>query len=244
MKPKSNKTIALEFYRKIIRDLDLALVENYIKEGYIQHSPIVKDGREGILTMLGFLKSMPKTGELSPSPIVRLIADGDFVAVHLDLKFMGKKMAVIDFYRLENGKLAEHWDVTQMQPDYGESAITMTNGTAVIEDVDTEGSKRVIRKFYDEVLIPRNPGGAGEFLTPGFIEHHVASGLLNGSNSETRVHKIIGEGNFVLSQCECKSGDKVIARYNIFKLEDDKIAERWSVEQDVPDEMAHGNGMF
>ncbi|MDB5140035.1 MAG: putative SnoaL-like aldol condensation-catalyzing enzyme [Mucilaginibacter sp.] len=56
MEQKSNKTIVRECYRKIIRDLDLSLVDTYIREDYIQHSPTVKDGRAGLLEMVDFLK--------------------------------------------------------------------------------------------------------------------------------------------------------------------------------------------
>jgi predicted SnoaL-like aldol condensation-catalyzing enzyme len=245
MEHKSNKAIVLACYRKIIRDLDLTLVDTYIKEDYIQHSPTVKTGREGILAMLTFLKTLPKPAELSPSPITRVIADGDFVAVHLDVKFMGKRMAVIDLYRLEDGRLAEHWDAGQLQPEYENSAITMTNGIAIIEDsADADNNKKIVKKFYDEVLIPSNLSEAAEYLTPAFIEHNTANDLVKHVAVEIKVHKIIGEGNFVLTQCECKRQDKTIAQYNIFKMEDDKIAEHWSVEQEVPDTMANSNGMF
>jgi len=54
----------------------------------------------------------------------------------------------------------------------------------------------------------------------------------------------MGVGKFVVSQCECIGTDKTFAQYSIFKIEDGKIAEHWRVEQEVPETMAHGNGMF
>jgi predicted SnoaL-like aldol condensation-catalyzing enzyme len=239
METKSNKTIVLECYRKIIRDLNLDLVDSYIKEDYIQHSPTVKTRRAGLLEMLTFLKTLPKPAEKSPSPIIRVIAEDDFVAVHLDVKFMGKRMAVIDLYRLEGGKLAEHWDAGQLQPDEADDSITMTNGISVIEDsADAEKNKNVVKEFYANIL------QTDKYLTPGFIEHNATSGLLNQTDYTIKVHRIIGEGNFVVSQCECKHADKTLAQYNIFKMEDGKIAEHWSVEQEVPELMTHDNGMF
>ena len=245
MENLSNKTIVLQCYRKIIRDLDLSLIENYIREDYIQHSPTVKNGREGLIEMLTFLKALPKPTELSPSPIVRAIADGDFVAVHLDVRFMGKRMAVADLYRLENGLLAEHWDVGQMQPGQENGQITMTNGSTVIEDSDDAAeNKKLISKFYSEVLATGNLIDAVNYLTPGFMEHNADAGLLSTVNRETIIHKIIGEGNFVATHCESRHFDKTFAQFHIFKMEDCKIAEHWSVEQEVPGTMAHGNGMF
>ena len=55
---------------------------------------------------------------------------------------------------------------------------------------------------------------------------------------------MIAEGNFVLTHWESMEGENAFANFDIFKLEDDKIAERWSVSQQVPATMAHNNGMF
>jgi len=244
METKSNKTIVLECYRKIIRDLDLTVVDSYIKEDYIQHSPTVKDGRAGLLEMLAFLKTLPKPADVSPSPIIRIVADGDFVAVHLDVKFMGKRAAVIDLYRLADGKLAEHWDAGQAYPEQEIGLITMTNGTTVIEDsAGAIKSKELVKAFCEKVVVGKALE-ADKYLTPGFIEHNAISGLLSPVDYTIKVHRIIGEGNFVVSQCECIGTGKTFAQYNIFKIEDGKIAEHWSVEQEVPETMAHGNGMF
>ena len=56
MEQKSNKTIVLECYRKIIRDVDLSLVDSYVNDNYIQHSPSIKDGKVGLIEMMTFLK--------------------------------------------------------------------------------------------------------------------------------------------------------------------------------------------
>ena len=66
---KSNKTIVLECYRKIIRDLDLSVIDQFIQDDYIQHSPNVKNGKAGIIELLTFLKTLPKPTVQQPSPI-------------------------------------------------------------------------------------------------------------------------------------------------------------------------------
>ncbi len=239
MEQKSNKTIVLECYRKIIRDLDVSLIDKYIKDDYIQHSPTIKDGKAGLIEMLAFLKKLPKSAEPGLTPIVRVIADGDLVAVHLDVKFMGQQVAVMDVMRLEDGKIAEHWDAGQPEIDHPDSTITFTNGSTVIEDsADVDSNKTLIKGLYD---LKKD---IAEYLTPGFIEHNPVAGLLNYIESNIKVHRIMGEGNFVLAQCECINVDKVYAHYSIFKLEDNKIAEHWSVRQEVPERMMHNNGMF
>ena len=242
---KSNKTIVLECYRKIIRDLDLSVIDQYIHDDYIQHSPSVKNGKAGIVEMLMFLKTLPKPTVQQVSPIIRLIAEGDYVAIHLNVAFMGKHIVVIDMYRLQNGKLAEHWDASEGQTITNEGLITMTNGSSVIEDsADAEANKNLITGFYEEVLKPKNLKYIDKWLTPGFIEHDMKKGILVCNNQIKKIHKMIAEGNFVLTHSEYMEGETAFANFDLFKLEDDKIAEHWSVSQQVPATMAHGNGMF
>jgi len=235
MENRSNKQTVLESYRKIIRDLDLSLVDSYIREDYIQHSPTVKDGKAGILEMLHFIKTLPRPTEIAPSPIIRVIVEGDFVAVHLDIRFMGKRAAIIDLFRLQDGMLAEHWDAGQ---GIGDEDVDMTNGTTTInEKANARESKMVVRQFYN------SPLKAEGYLSPDFTEHNTTSTLLNWPD-DLKMHRIMAEGNFVFAQCEGMKDGKVFALYHIFRVEAGKIAEHWSVEQEVPAIMAHGNGMF
>ncbi|MDB4923667.1 nuclear transport factor 2 family protein [Mucilaginibacter sp.] len=243
MEQKSNKTIVLECYRKIIRDLDLSLVDSYVSENYIQHSPIVKDGKEGLLEMLAFLKTLPKPAEQGPSPVMRVIADGDLVAAHLDIKFMGQRVAVIDLFRLADGKIAEHWDAGQTLTDEDEDRVTMTNGTTVIDETaDANMSKSLISDFFKNVF--EKGDAANNYLAADYAEHNTANRLLSKMDSTIKVHRIIGEGNFVVAHCECITSGKTFAQIHIFRVDVNKITEHWSVEQEVPEVMAHGNGMF
>lgn len=243
MEQKSNKQIVLECYRKIIRDLDFSLVDTYISDNYIQHSPTVKDGKAGLLQMLGFLKTLPQPAEHGPSPIIRTIAGGDLVAVHLDVKFMNQRVAVVDIFRVTDGKIAEHWDVGQALTGDESGDITMTNGTAVIDGLaDSEKNKELINAFFLGVLADGN--AAAGYVCDDFIEHDISNGLLNDVGEKVVLYRLITEGDFVVAHSEVKKADKVFARADIFRIAVSRIAEHWSVEQTVPDVMAHANGMF
>ena len=74
-----------------------------------------KDGRQALYEMVDYLKTLPAVAETEKSPIVRLIEEGDLVVAHLDLHFMGKDIRVIELFRAQDGKAAEHWDVTEEQ---------------------------------------------------------------------------------------------------------------------------------
>jgi predicted SnoaL-like aldol condensation-catalyzing enzyme len=117
METKSNKQIVANFYRDIIRDQKLELLDEYVHDNYIQHSPMLKDGKAALLEALNYLKTLPKPVEPGPSPIVRMIAENDMVVAHLDISFMGKRRAVVDIFRLKDGKVIEHWDVQQDVPE-------------------------------------------------------------------------------------------------------------------------------
>ncbi len=232
----------------------MALIDEYVSDNYIQHSPTVKDGKAGLLEMIEFLKKIPRTGE-PRSPIVRTIADGDLVAVHLDVAFMGKRIAVVDIFRVEDGKLAEHWDAAQEYPANMETGITVTNGAAVIEYIQaTEANKKLVKTFCTELFENRNVPAALNFLSPNYIEH-ILEALLNKETgvdfltarlqwSAIKVHWVLGEGNFTVVQSEGIKEGCVFVFYDIFRIESNTIAEHWCVEQKIPAAMAHSNGMI
>jgi len=115
MEKTCNKNIITGFYRQVVRERRSELIPQYVSENYIQHSAMGKDGRDALFEMVAFLKTLPPPAETDRSPIVRLIEEGDLVVAHLDLRFMGKDIRVIELFRVEDGKAAEHWDVTEEQ---------------------------------------------------------------------------------------------------------------------------------
>jgi len=113
MEQTSNKNIITGFYKQVVRERKSELIPQYVHEDYIQHSPMGKDGRQCLFEMVEFLKTLPPVAETDKSPIEHLIEDGNLVVAHLDLHFMGKDIRVIELFRVQDGKAAEHWDVTE-----------------------------------------------------------------------------------------------------------------------------------
>ena len=89
--------------------------ELYVSPNYIQHNPGLKDGRTAAIEALTPLFSNPG----ATFEIKRILVDGNLAAIHLfgrgDPKTKGA--AVVDLYRLDEGKIVEHWDVIQPLPD-------------------------------------------------------------------------------------------------------------------------------
>lgn len=104
----SGKELVLQFYEQVFNNWDLSCVPEIMREDYMQHSPEVEDGREGFLKFMdGFLKAKPH------ADIIKILEDGDLVCVFFRCVLNGEKVVkVFDLYRLQDGKLAEHWDCT------------------------------------------------------------------------------------------------------------------------------------
>ena len=111
----TNKEIVLEFIDKVFNSWDLTDCDRYVREDYRQHSPEVKNGREGFKEFAeGFFKAKPHMH------VFKIAEDGDMVFVFFKCTFEGggHTAKVCDIYRLEDGMLAEHWDVLQnIDPD-------------------------------------------------------------------------------------------------------------------------------
>jgi predicted SnoaL-like aldol condensation-catalyzing enzyme len=81
--------------------------------------------------MVEFLKTLPPPAETDKSPIVHLVEQGDMVVAHLDLHFMGKDIRVIELFRVQDGKAAEHWDVTEERSSETVPYIPVQTGVSV-----------------------------------------------------------------------------------------------------------------
>jgi predicted SnoaL-like aldol condensation-catalyzing enzyme len=113
---EQNKKAVVEFYDKAINQKDFEAASKYLGSHYTQHNPNAADGPEGLKVFLQFLK---EKFPASRSEIKRVLADGDYVILHVHaVREPGTRgNAIIDMFKLENGKIVEHWDVVQPIPE-------------------------------------------------------------------------------------------------------------------------------
>ena len=122
---EGNKKIVRDFYELAFnRHKPTEAAKKYIGDTYIQHNPHVPDGAAAFFSYFeGFFKQHPQ----SRVDIKRVLADGDLVVLHLhsvtDAKDRGR--AIVDIFRVENGKIVEHWDVAQDVPAQAVNTNTM-----------------------------------------------------------------------------------------------------------------------
>ena len=115
--PKQNKALVLEAFDTLFNKRDYVAAERFWSDRYIQHSAHIPPGRDGLFNLV---RSLPATLRYENHLTV---AEGDYVVCHGRFSGIGRPAAWIaaDVVRLENGKLAEHWDVLQNEATQAES---------------------------------------------------------------------------------------------------------------------------
>jgi len=118
---ESNKKNVVEFYDKALNQKDFDAASKYLGSRYTQHNPVAADGPEGLKAFIQFLRDKFPN---SRSEIKRVFAEGDYVIVHVHaVREPGTRgRAIIDIFKLENGKVVEHWDVAQDVPEKAANA--------------------------------------------------------------------------------------------------------------------------
>jgi predicted SnoaL-like aldol condensation-catalyzing enzyme len=113
---EANKKTVVEFYDAALNRKDFEAASRFFGPRYVQHNPNAPDGIEGFKAFLGFLREkFPQ----SRSEIKRVWAEGDYVILHVHaVRTPGARgSAIVDVFKLENGKIVEHWDVIQEIPE-------------------------------------------------------------------------------------------------------------------------------
>jgi predicted SnoaL-like aldol condensation-catalyzing enzyme len=115
-----NKKLVLTFYANIIGRKDFEAGKKYMAETYKQHSPYAQDGHAGLAAFVKFFKDNFPNHHYE---VKKVIAEGDMVVLHLHgmggMNPFGEQ--VVDFFRVKNGKVVEHWDVIQAIPEKSEN---------------------------------------------------------------------------------------------------------------------------
>ena len=115
-KYEANKKLVTDFTQQLYGDKDSAAIDKYIADNIIQHNPLLNDGKAWLKTALHPFLSNPHV-EKTKVDIKQIVADGDKVWVLIrETAPNGTVFARAEIFRIENGKIAENWLVTQAQP--------------------------------------------------------------------------------------------------------------------------------
>lgn len=110
---QQNRAVFAEVVQALFIDRDVDRFGQYVSdEQYIQHNPMIPDGKEAVLA---FLHQISKLSD-KPAEIIHVLLDGDIGVVHARAQLQTGTMSLVDMFRIEKGKLVEHWDVLNPPP--------------------------------------------------------------------------------------------------------------------------------
>ena len=224
---------------------------------YIQHNPETHEGGEGLAALF---KRIAKT---SPRvEVVRVFLDGDYVFAHTEYDFSSVRVG-FEVFRFEGDQAVEHWDNIQEKEGPNPSGHSMLDGPTTTTDLgNTSSNREAVRTFVDEVLINGRIEELEHYIVAsGYTEHNprIGDGLAalrlalcerTASGSKViqydRNHRLLADGNFVLSVCEGALSGVHTSFYDLFRLQDERIVEHWDTTEAVPPlaEWKNNNGKF
>jgi len=224
---------------------------------YIQHNPQTKEGGEGLAALFKRLsKSSPRVN------IVRVFSDGDYVFAHTEYEFSSSRIG-FEVFRFEGDLTVEHWDNIQSRKGPNPSGHTMVDGLTEATDLDkTEPNREIVRSFVETVLINGQTDELGHYIDDEhYTEHNprIGDGLPAlrsalsepGLNGDARIrydrsHRLLAEGNYVLSVSEGFLNGAHSSFYDLFRVAHGKLVEHWDTTEAIPPrtEWRNDNGKF
>lgn len=242
---KAYQEIVREGMNGILYQHSEEITRKYFAEDFIQHNPFSADGLDHLLAMTQF------TFVWEPA---RWIIDGDIVAYHgiytatnpLD---PANPLLCVDMWRIEDGKVKEHWDVLDVRP-FQQAASMLAGGGDGLKDVPAEtvaANKATAERFMTEFVNGGNKDILGEVLADNFRHHNEngempAAAMLGwiesmGGSVPHEIKRVIGSGDLVLTHSHFTHPQQTTATFDIFRFDDDgKIAEHWSASQPIAEE--------
>lgn len=240
---------------------DTAKAKELLADGYIQHNLAYGTGAEAFAGSVAYLASAPVKTTVDN---IRAFEDGDKVFLQTVYNFAGSaEQVAFDIFRFdENGKIAEHWDNLAAKADPNPSGHTQIDGYDKVEDIDkTEANRELIKNFLHDVMQNNAPEKTPEYFAGDvYIQHNtgIADGLSGlGAALEAlgrqgitmiydKTHQMLAQGNYVLAVSEGSFGGAHTSYYDLWRIENGKIAEHWDVMETVAaeDTWQNKNGKF
>ncbi len=253
------KELVIALFTAVFMDHDPEAARGLIAPDYIQHNPQIETGADGLINLIPVLE---QTGVTVTTH--RILAEGDLVVLHNSYDnahaFGAPQLAAFDVFRVQEGRVVEHWDNLQPIPETTVSGRGMTDGPTQITDLHrTEENKQLVLGFVRDVLGGAGPEAAPRYMDPEiYIQHNpnIADGLAGLmaaieayaaqgqviTQFEPRI--VVAEGNFVFVASDAVMGGEPWAFFDLWRVENGRIVEHWDVVSPIPAEMAHDNGKF
>lgn len=240
---------------------DTEKAKSLLAEGYIQHNLAYGTGRDAFVGSVEYLASAPVKTTVNN---IRAFEDGDKVFLQTVYNFAGAgEQVAFDIFRFdENGLIVEHWDNLAAKAAPNPSGRTQIDGTMKLKDLDkTEENRKLVENFLVDVMQNQHPEKtASYFEGDTYIQHNtaIADGLSGlgaalAAMAEQGIqmiydetHMVLAQGNYVLAVSEGTYGGAPTSYYDLWRVENGKIAEHWDVMETIADESTwqNQNGKF
>ena len=227
---------------------DTEKAASLLAEGYIQHNLAYGTGRDAFVGSVAWLASAPVKTTVQN---IRAFEDGDKVFLQTVYNFAGAgEQVAFDIFRFDaDGRIAEHWDNLAAKADPNPSGHTQIDGCKELKDLDrTDANRELVKNFLADVLQGRHPEKTPEYFDgDAYIQHNtgIADGL-SGLGSAlaalaeqgiqmiyTTVHQVLAQGNYVLGVSDGTFGGAPTSYYDLWRVENGKIAEHWDVMETI-----------
>ena len=121
---EANRSLVLNFYNQFFNEHNTAEASKVMTDDYRQHNPHVPDGKA---PMVGYFTEFFKTHPEARAKVVRSATDGDLVYLHVHSTESpaDRGQAIMDIFRVQDGRIVEHWDVIQPVPEKAANNNTM-----------------------------------------------------------------------------------------------------------------------
>lgn len=239
---------------------DTKAAKNLLAEGYIQHNLAYGTGRDAFIGSVAYLASAPVKTTVQN---IRAFEDGDKVFLQTVYNFAGAgDQVAFDIFRFDaEGRIAEHWDNLAAKAAPNPSGHTQIDGTLEKQLVDCETTRQIVSGFVGDVLRGENPDKLTDYFDGDtYIQHNtgIADGL-SGLGAAlaalaeqgiqmiyNKTYMVLADGNYGLAVSEGTFGGAPTSYYDLFRVENGKIAEHWDVMETIAEKSTwqNQNGKF
>lgn len=241
---------------------DTEKAKSLLAEGYIQHNLAYGTGRDAFIGSVEYLASAPVKTTVNN---IRAFEDGDKVFLQTVYNFAGAgEQVAFDIFRFDDeGLIAEHWDnLASLATAPNSSGHTQIDGTMELKDLDkTEENRKLVKNFLVDVMQNQHPEKTADYFEGDtYIQHNtsIADGLSGLGDAlaamaeqgiqmiYTTTHQVLAQGNYVLGVSEGTFGGAPTSYYDLWRVENGKIAEHWDVMETIADKSTwqNQNGKF
>ena len=241
---------------------DTETAARLLDENYIQHNLAYGTGEAAFLGSVEYLASAPVKTTVNN---IRAFEDGDYVFLQTVYNFAGAgEQVAFDIFRFdEDGEIAEHWDnLAPLADQPNPSGRTQIDGALEITGLDkTEENRQLVKNFLYDVMQGNNPDKTADYFDGDtYLQHNtaIADGVsgLNAALSALaqqgiqmvydETHLVLAQGNYVLAVSEGTYGGAPTSYYDLWRVENGKIAEHWDVMETIadPSTWQNDNGKF